>query len=48
MAVRDILTATENRKTSEAVSLRELSRTLVVAAQMASDGIIVMTLSYIS
>jgi Undecaprenyl-phosphate glucose phosphotransferase len=48
MAVQDVPTTRKDRKTSEVASLRELSRTLVVAAQMVGDGIILTIFSYIA
>jgi Undecaprenyl-phosphate glucose phosphotransferase len=48
MAVRSIPTAGNNRKTSENISSHELSRTLIAATQMAGDGLILTTLSYLS
>jgi Undecaprenyl-phosphate glucose phosphotransferase len=48
MAVQDIPTAGNDRKNSETVGLAELSRTLIVAAQMVGDALILMTLSYMS
>ena len=48
MTVGDIPIAGNDRKTSRAFNFGELSRTLIAAAQMAGDGLILTTLSYIS
>ena len=48
MAVRDISTAGDDGKAFGISNFREFSRTLIVAAQMIGDGVILTTLSYLS
>ena len=48
MAVRDISIAGDDGKAFGISNFREFSRTLIVAAQMIGDGVILTTLSYLS
>jgi hypothetical protein len=48
MTVGDIPTAGIDRKPFRIFNFDELSRTLIAAVQMVSDGLILTTLSYIS
>jgi Undecaprenyl-phosphate glucose phosphotransferase len=48
MAVRDIPTTGNDGKIFGIFNFNEFSRTLIVAAQMAGDGVILTTLSYVS
>jgi Undecaprenyl-phosphate glucose phosphotransferase len=48
MTVGDIPTAANHRKISRTFDFDELSRTLIAAAQMVGDGLILTTLSYLS
>jgi Undecaprenyl-phosphate glucose phosphotransferase len=47
MAVEDIPTAANDRQTLRTVKLNDVSRTLIAAAQMVGDGLILTTLSYL-
>jgi Undecaprenyl-phosphate glucose phosphotransferase len=48
MTVGDIPIAGNDRKTSRTFNLDEFSRTLIAAAQMVGDGVILTTLSFVS
>jgi len=48
MTVGDIPIAGNDRKSSRTFNLAEFSRTLIAAAQMVGDGLILITLSYVS
>ena len=48
MSIGDISLAGNDRRTSRAPNVRESSRTLIAAAQMVGDGLILTTLSYLS
>ena len=48
MAVQDLPTAGNDGKTFGIFNFNEFSRTLIVAAQMVSDGLILTALSYVS
>src|ERR1700736_4663950 len=48
MSIGDISLAGNDRKTSIAPNFREPTRTLMAAAQMVGDGLILTTLSYLS
>ena len=48
MVARDIPTAGNDGRTFGHFNFNEFSRTLIVAAQMFGDGLILTTLSYVS
>ncbi len=48
MSIGDISLAGNDRRTSRVPNVREPSRTLIAAAQMVGDGLILTTLSYLS
>ena len=48
MAVEDVRTARNDRKTSRSFNFDEFSRTLIAVVQMVCDGLILTTLSYAS